>query len=109
MTSIKSGNNSGTGLPVSAESTELAGFVQSAEIEQRQFTENQAFEAGNRKPTDYREPTPQVTGRRAAVKVGGMAQQYALNKLLDAKNSAPKTETPTLKAPDTPNKIDEEF
>lgn len=84
MTTINRANNQSTGLPSTVESKELSELVQSVEQQPEQVIGTQP-DAG--KEGVSRQGEPQVTGRRAAVQVGGMAQQYALNKLLETKKA----------------------
>lgn len=93
MGTINRANNAGNPLPVTAESTELKDLIQSTELEANQLAQNEALQPQTPKPVSSRSGEPQVTGRRAAVKVGGMAQQYALNSKLDAKKAGPQPGT----------------
>ena len=92
MASINRASNSGGGLPSTAESTELADLIQLTDLELRQLTQDQAPKPSAERPAGNSD-VPQVTGRRAAVQVGGMAQQYALNSMLNAKNAGAQSGT----------------
>lgn len=81
MTRINDSNSS-KGFPATAESKELQDLIQVTGEEMEQIPQEPPSSLETRKPAASRTGEPQVTGRRAAVKVGGMAQQYALNSLL---------------------------
>jgi hypothetical protein len=55
---------------------------------QRQIARNQKPASATQMPAEnYGAIENQVTGRRAAVKIGGLPQQFALNRMLDAQEA----------------------
>ena len=85
MASINRAGDKSSPLPTTSESIELADLVQNTEREIQQSEQQKPPEP--QKPAGSQGNQPQVTGRRAAVKVGGMAQQFALNSQFDAKKA----------------------
>lgn len=117
MASINRAGDKSSPLPTTSESIELADLVQNTEREIQQ-SEQPQNQPETRKPSGSQGNQTQVTGRRAAVKVGGMAQQFALNSQFDAKKaggqpppklSAGKDEATPLPADTTLKSADQEF